>query len=138
MARPPWAICAAAALDAAVGAGLACLGTWWTVAGVLTSLEGGFLGELGLLAVGWGLAVVAGGAFLLWVAVRLWKGAAWAQRLSAVLALGLVPGSIALTVWVGQGALLMLVAAGPALAIGLFLPRARRHVGTAPAEGPAA
>ncbi|HUR25078.1 MAG TPA: hypothetical protein VM327_03570 [Candidatus Thermoplasmatota archaeon] len=45
----------------------------------------------------------------------------------------MVPGAVLLTVWAGQGALLILVLAGPILVVGLFLPSARRFVGTAAA-----
>lgn len=132
MARPPWSICTAAVLDAAVGTGLALGGAWVALAGGLAAE--GFLRGLGLVAIAWGLAGVAAGIFLLWVAMALWKGASWARWPSTVLAVGLAPGAVLLAVWTGQGALLLLVLAGPALATGLFLPGARRHVGTAAAE----
>jgi hypothetical protein len=139
MGRPPWAICVASCLDAVIGVALAFGGAWWILLAASAVLDPHHLWS-GILLIGglWGLGGVAVGGAVACAGVALWKGAAWARWPTALLALGLVPGGILLAVWTGQGGLLVLVPAGPLVALGLFLPAARRYVGTAAAEEPGA
>jgi hypothetical protein len=124
------------ALDAVAGLALGIGGAWFAVVGAMALFGGGFWRTLGLMAFLVGLTGVAAGALVVWIAVALWNGAAWARWPTAALALGLVPAAVLFTVWFAQGALLVLALVGPALAICLFLPSARRHVGAATAEVP--
>lgn len=138
MGRPPWAICVATCADAVVGLAVAVGGIGF-VGYAVWALFNPHRWLAGIILMGglWGLAAFAVGCFLAWVAVELWKGAAWARWPSALLAVALVPGAVLLTVWAGQGGLLILGLAGPIITVGLFLPAARRYVGKEAAESPA-
>jgi len=133
--RPPWGIVAACVADGATGLAALYAGGYAIVMAIAGAVvvHAQVIGFLEAMLAGLGLLLLAVGVALGWTSWSLWRGAAWARWPSLLVATGLVPAAVLLTAWAGQGGILIVVVAGPAVAIGLFLPAARRHVGTAPA-----